>query len=127
MTISPQSAVALALVASNPASPKSLASVQQIRETLDRKIGRDKMISRINSAYKLAVERARNKHLAQVNSLQKGQKKQKKMLRAEFVEKKVQLDQKLHEELNQVPPESSERSRVKTTVILTSVTLMGQW
>ena len=85
------------------------------------------MIIRIHSDYNSAMERARNKLVAQANSLQKGQKKKKKMLKAEFVEKKGQLNQKLREALNQFPPESSERARVKTTVILTSVTLMGQW
>jgi len=107
-----KSAVVLALVATNPASPTNLATSQQIRDRTNLFHANAATRQQIESAYTAQMSNLCLSH--QVDS-------------SEFLQMKMALNQKKRNQLAEMRPLPTKRLKLKTTVILTSVSLLGQW
>ena len=118
-----KSAVVLALVATNPASPKSLASNAQIqavmndydqneRRRMEIKAGHDNRIMRMQQA------NYQNSYIGMDPS-------EEYKLDHEFQMLKQSEERKRDAMLSTIQP--VRKVKIKTTVILTSVSLLGQW
>ena len=118
-----KSAVVLALVATNPASPKSLASNAQIqavmndydqneRRRMEIKAGHDNRIMRMQQAH------YQNSYIGMDTS-------EEYKLDREFQMLKQSEERKRDAQLSTIQP--VRKVKIKTTVILTSVSLLGQW
>lgn len=110
-----KSAVVLALVATNPASPTNLATSQQIRDRTNLFHANATTRQQIESAYT-----ARMSSLCLSHNM-------KEIDSSEYHQMKMALNQKKKNQLAEMRPLPTKRLKLKTTVILTSVSLLGQW
>ena len=119
-----KSAVVLALVATNPPSPKRLATNAQIQAVMN---GYDQNLRRrmeIEASYNNRIMRMSEAHYQNVNvGMDPNElKKQDREFQMLKLSEKQKRDAQLKSTIQPV-----RRVKIKTTVILTSVSLLGQW
>ena len=125
-----KSAVVLALVASNPPSLNSLASRDQINDVLKLQDVREAKKQSIQEAYNEAVAKLQEEYSPDTpdESIEDDRQRyiEHRNRQNDFRRKKDYEERKKKGEIKRVPP-VKERVKLKPTVILTSVSLIGQW
>jgi len=125
-----QSAIVLALVASNPASPKSLAKTDQINNVLSLQDVREEKKRRIQESHDAAIAKLREKYKPDdpdetiKDEIERNREHRDR--KDSFRWGKEYEKDKMEEEMHQIPP-IKDRVKLKPTIILTSVSLIGQW
>ena len=117
-----KSAVVLALVATNPASPKTVAAKQQIEETLNAKDMYDQERKAIELAHGAEMQREQDALPNDINELELDQQD---MLWDQFEMNQGLISDKTRRRIAELRP--AKKLKLKATVILTSVSLIGQW
>ena len=118
-----KSAVVLALVATNPASPKSLASNAQIQAVMNDYDQNERRRMEIKAGHDNRIMRMQQAHYQ--NSYIGMDPSEEYKLDREFQMLKQSEERKRDAQLSTIQP--VRKVKIKTTVILTSVSLLGQW
>ena len=118
-----KSAVVLALVATNPASPKSLASNAQIQAVMNDYDQNERRRMEIKAGHDNRIMRMQQAHYQ--NSYIGMDLSEEYKLDHEFQMLKQSEERKRDALLSTIQP--VRKVKIKTTVILTSVSLLGQW
>ena len=119
-----KSAVVLALVATNPASPKTISTTQQVNETASRMAANDQRRAQIQVAY--YQECGRIDQAMEQALLHATDEDNRNKLTGHYMGlKRMERERKDAKLLSEMLPVS--KLKLKTTVVLTSVSLLGQW
>jgi len=117
-------------VASNQASTNDLAKKDQINDVLDEFEQREAKKKQIGEANKEAIAKLRDEYKPgeQDDSIEDEKDREREYWKRchKFDWEARKEDQKMKKEINQIPP-IKERVKLKPTIILTSVSLIGQW
>ena len=120
----------LALVASNQASPNDLAKKDQINDVLAEFEQREAKKKQIGEANKEAIAKLRGEYKPDDfdKSIEDEKDREREYWKRchKFDWEARKEDQKMKKEISQIPP-IKERVKLKPTIILTSVSLIGQW
>ena len=125
-----KSAIVLALVASNPAGPKSLGEKDQINDVLDEFKQREAKKKQIEEAHDATIAKLRGKYKPDdpdesiEDEKERDREYWKRRHNCEWEEDKEY--QIMEKEIKKIPP-IKDRVKLKPTIILTSVSLIGQW